>query len=77
MDSIRDWMIALTRKGRDCMSKIMVAGFVQMETIVKVEDLPVPYKQFESTPTWSIPRSGVRALMRRWRSSGSVMKWTL
>ncbi len=38
------------RKGRDCMSKIMVAGFVQMETIVKVEELPVPYKQFESTP---------------------------
>lgn len=32
------------------MSKIMVAGFVQMETIVKVEALPVPYKQFESIP---------------------------
>lgn len=32
------------------MSKFMVAGFVQMETIVRVEDLPVPYKQFESVP---------------------------
>lgn len=32
------------------MSKFMVAGFVQMETIVKVEALPVPYKQFESIP---------------------------
>ncbi|MDE6362742.1 MAG: carbohydrate kinase family protein [Lachnospiraceae bacterium] len=32
------------------MSKFMVAGFVQMETIVKVETLPVPYKQFESIP---------------------------
>ena len=32
------------------MSKFMVAGFVQMETIVKVEGLPVPYKQFESIP---------------------------
>ncbi|MDE5824621.1 MAG: carbohydrate kinase family protein [Lachnospiraceae bacterium] len=32
------------------MSKFMVAGFVQMETIVKVEELPVPYKQFESIP---------------------------
>ena len=30
------------------MSKFMVAGFVQMETIVKVEGLPVPYKQFET-----------------------------
>ena len=47
---IESWNIASMRKGRDCMSKIMVAGFVQMETIVKVEDLPVPYKQFESTP---------------------------
>lgn len=28
----------------------MVAGFVQMETIIKVEALPVPYKQFESIP---------------------------
>ncbi len=32
------------------MSKFMVAGFVQMETIIKVEALPVPYKQFESIP---------------------------
>lgn len=32
------------------MSKFMVAGFVQMETIVRVEELPVPYKQFESVP---------------------------
>ena len=32
------------------MGKFMVAGFVQMETIVKVEALPVPYKQFESIP---------------------------
>lgn len=32
------------------MSKFMVAGFVQMETIVRVEGLPVPYKQFESIP---------------------------
>lgn len=32
------------------MGKFMVAGFVQMETIVKVEELPVPYKQFESIP---------------------------
>ena len=45
-----DRMIAFMRKGRDYMSKIMVAGFVQMETIVKVEALPVPYRQFESTP---------------------------
>jgi ribokinase len=28
----------------------MVAGFVQFETIVKVDDLPLPYKQFESVP---------------------------
>ncbi|MDE6621022.1 MAG: carbohydrate kinase family protein [Lachnospiraceae bacterium] len=32
------------------MSKFMVAGFVQMETIVRVEELPVPYKQFDSIP---------------------------
>lgn len=32
------------------MGKFMVAGFVQMETIIKVEALPVPYKQFESIP---------------------------
>lgn len=32
------------------MSKFMVAGFVQMETIVKVDELPLPYKQFESIP---------------------------
>lgn len=28
------------------MSKFMVAGFIQMETIVKVNELPLPYKQF-------------------------------
>ena len=32
------------------MSKFMVAGFVQFETIVKVDDLPLPYKGFESIP---------------------------
>lgn len=32
------------------MSKFMVAGFVQMETIVKVNEFPLPYKQFESIP---------------------------
>lgn len=32
------------------MSKFMVAGFVQFETIVKVDVLPLPYKQFESIP---------------------------
>ena len=32
------------------MSKIMVAGFVQMETIVKVDGFPLSYKQFESIP---------------------------
>ena len=32
------------------MSKFMVAGFVQFETIVKVDDLPLPYKEFESIP---------------------------
>ena len=32
------------------MSKFLVAGFVQMETIVKVDALPLPYKQFESIP---------------------------
>jgi ribokinase len=28
----------------------MVAGLVQFETIVKVEELPLPYKEFESIP---------------------------
>ena len=28
------------------MSKFMVAGFLQMETIVKVDELPLPYKRF-------------------------------
>ena len=32
------------------MSKILVGGFAQIETIVKVDKLPVPYKQFESIP---------------------------
>ncbi len=32
------------------MSKFLVAGFVQFETIVKVDDLPLPYKEFESIP---------------------------
>lgn len=32
------------------MSKFMVAGFVQFETIVKVDELPLPYKEFESIP---------------------------
>ena len=32
------------------MSKFMVAGFVQFETIVKVDERPLPYKQFESIP---------------------------
>lgn len=32
------------------MSKFMVAGFVQLETIVKVDELPLPYKEFESIP---------------------------
>lgn len=32
------------------MSKFMVAGFVQFETIVKVDELPLPYKQFDSIP---------------------------
>jgi len=32
------------------MGKFMVAGFVQFETIVKVDDLPLPYKEFESIP---------------------------
>ncbi len=36
------------RKGID-MGKFMVAGFVQYETIVKVEEFPVPYRQFESS----------------------------
>ena len=32
------------------MSKFMVAGFVQLESIVKVEELPLPFKQFDSVP---------------------------
>lgn len=32
------------------MSKFMVAGFVQFEAIVKVDKLPLPYKQFQSIP---------------------------
>lgn len=32
------------------MSRFMVAGFVQLETIVKVDSLPVPYFQFRSIP---------------------------
>lgn len=32
------------------MSKFMVAGFVQVETIVDVAELPLPYKEFESIP---------------------------
>lgn len=32
------------------MGKFMVAGFVQFETIVKVDNLPLPYKEFESIP---------------------------
>lgn len=32
------------------MSRFMVAGFVQLETIVKVDALPVPYFQFQSIP---------------------------
>ena len=32
------------------MSRFMVAGFVQFETIVKVDSLPVPYLQFQSIP---------------------------
>ncbi len=32
------------------MSKFMVAGFVQLETIVTVDELPLPYKEFESIP---------------------------
>lgn len=32
------------------MSKFMVAGFVQLETIVNVDALPLPYKEFESIP---------------------------
>lgn len=32
------------------MSKFLVAGFVQVETIVKVKELPAPYKQFSSIP---------------------------
>ena len=31
------------------MGKFMVAGFVQYETIEKVEEFPVPYRQFESS----------------------------
>lgn len=32
------------------MGKFMVAGFVQFETIVKVDELPLNYKQFQSIP---------------------------
>lgn len=32
------------------MGRFMVAGFIQIETIVKVESLPVPYMQFQSVP---------------------------
>ncbi|MBQ2937048.1 MAG: carbohydrate kinase family protein [Lachnospiraceae bacterium] len=32
------------------MSRFMVAGFIQIETIVKVDELPVPYFQFCSVP---------------------------
>lgn len=32
------------------MGKFMVAGFVQIETIVKVEALPLPYNKFVSVP---------------------------
>ncbi|MCD8038251.1 MAG: carbohydrate kinase family protein [Lachnospiraceae bacterium] len=32
------------------MSKFMVAGFVQLETIVNVDELPLPYKEFDSIP---------------------------
>ena len=32
------------------MSRFMVAGFIQIETIVKVDTLPVPYFQFQSIP---------------------------
>lgn len=32
------------------MSRFMVAGFVQLETIVKVDSLPIPYFQFQSIP---------------------------
>lgn len=32
------------------MSRFMVAGFIQIETIVKVDELPVPYQQFKSIP---------------------------
>ena len=44
------------------MSKFMVAGFVQMETIIKVEALPVPYKQFESIP--DLVNSGIGGAIR-------------
>ncbi len=32
------------------MGKFMVAGFLQIETIVDVDELPLPYKEFESIP---------------------------
>lgn len=32
------------------MSRFMVAGFIQLETIVKVDALPIPYFQFQSVP---------------------------
>ena len=48
------------------MSKFMVAGFVQMETIVKVDGFPLSYKQFESIPdiiNTSIGGAGVNEAM--------------
>ncbi|MDE6889594.1 MAG: carbohydrate kinase family protein, partial [Eubacterium sp.] len=62
--------MVLCEKGGMHMSKFMVAGFVQMETIVKVEALPVPYKQFESIP--DVVNSGIggagfnEAMALRW-----------
>ena len=32
------------------MSRFLVAGFIQIETIVKVDKLPVPYSYFTSVP---------------------------
>jgi ribokinase len=47
---IYKYTIKFLKKWRANMSKFMVAGLVQMETIVKVENLPLPYKQLESIP---------------------------
>ncbi len=55
------------------MSKFMVAGFVQMETIIKVEALPVPYKQFESIPDLvnsGIGGAGVNEAQVAWQRGG-------